>query len=83
VEGFLAAILDSFPGAIREPSGESEWIDCTAADGSAGFQAEWSSQHIVVFCRGTSDNDMNRLMDIAVDRGCRLHDPQANLRFRL
>jgi hypothetical protein len=35
----------------------------------------------VVACRGTSGDDMNRLIDIAVDQGCHLYDPQANERF--
>jgi hypothetical protein len=81
VESFLAAILDSFPAAVREPNGESEWLVWTASDGKASFQAEWSPQHVVISCRGTSGDDMNRLIDIAVEQGCRLYDPQENQRF--
>lgn len=81
VESFVAAILDSFPAAVREPNGESEWVVWTASDGKATFQAEWSPQHVVVSCRGTSGDHKNRLIDIAVEQGCRLYDPQANERF--
>jgi hypothetical protein len=81
LENLLAALVTQFPGAVREPNGETEWIEWTAADEQASFQVESSPQHVVVFCRRTSNEDMNRLIDIAIDHGCRLYDPQANERF--
>lgn len=81
IDGFLTAILDSFPGAIREPNGPSEWIVWDVSDGEAVFEVEWSRQHVLVICRGTGNEDMNRLVDIAVAHDCRLYDPQANERF--
>jgi hypothetical protein len=81
LESFLAALINQFRGAVREPNGETEWIDWTAADKQASFQVEWSSQHVVVFCRRTSNQDMNRLINIAIDHECRLYDPQVNERF--
>ena len=81
VESFLAAILERFPTATREPNGDAEWIVWTTPDSQAGFQAEWSRQHVVVFCRGTSGGLMKRLIEIAADHGCRLYDPQTNERF--
>src|SRR5690349_7045190 len=73
VESFLNAVLRSFPGASREPNGESEWIDWSAPGRDAGFQVEWSSQHVLVCCRRTSNEEMNRLIDIGVTHGCRLY----------
>ncbi len=81
LESFLAALITQFPGAVREPNGETEWIDWTAEDTPASFQLEWSPQHVVVFCRRTSNEDMNRLINIALDHDCRLYDPQVNERF--
>jgi hypothetical protein len=81
LESFLAALITQFPGAVREPNGETEWIHWTAEDEQASFQVEWSPQHVVVFCRRTSNEDMNRLINIAIDHDCRLYDPQARERF--
>jgi hypothetical protein len=81
IESFLTAVVAQFPGAVREPNGEIEWIDWSAEDGQASFQVEWSGQHVAVFCRRTSNKDMNRLINIAVDHDCRLYDPQVNERF--
>jgi hypothetical protein len=76
----LAAIVERFPAAVREPNGGSEWL--VWEDGTrASFQVEWSKQHILVACRGTTRDQMNRLIDIAVDHGCALYDPQADERF--
>jgi hypothetical protein len=81
VESFLAAILAEFPGSVREPNGDGEWVDWTSDGGDRSFQVEWSPEHLVVFCRGTTNDEMNRLIDIGFAHGCRLYDPQVNERF--
>jgi hypothetical protein len=81
LEGFLAASVDRFPDAVRERNGDTEWIDCSPSDGKLSFQVEWSVQHVAVFCQRTSNEEMNRLIDIAVAQECRLYDPQVNERF--
>ena len=81
VGGFLAMILESFPGAIREPNGNGEWIVWAPPDQKSMFEVWWSPQHVLVCCRGTTKDVMNRLIDIALDHGCRLYDPQVNERF--
>jgi hypothetical protein len=81
VESFLAAVVAEFPGAVRETIGETDLIEWTAVHEQASFQVEWSRQHVVVFCRRTTNEDMNRLIKIAVDHDCRLYDPQTNERF--
>ncbi len=81
IDDFLRAILDGFPGAVREPNGDSELIVWTAPGEKAMFEVWWSNQYVLASCRGTSNEDMNRLIDIAVDLGCRLSDPQVDERF--
>jgi hypothetical protein len=81
LDGLLTSILESFPGSAREPNGAGEWIVWATADDRAGFQVEWSQQHVLVNCRETSGAVMNRLIDIAVAHDCRLYDPQVNERF--
>ncbi len=81
IENFLAAILERFPDAVREPNGPTEWIDWTVGGQPASFQVEWSPRHVIVFCRGTSNDDINRLIDIGTAHGCRLYDPQVSERF--
>lgn len=81
IESFLTAILDQFPGAVREPNGDREWIDWTGDGQEASFQVEWSSQHVVVSCRHIANEHMNRLIDIGIAHQCRLYDPQVNERF--
>jgi hypothetical protein len=80
-ESFIDGVLDAFPGAARGPQGDAEWIEWSAPDRNASFQVEWSTQHVVAFCRGATNDVMNRLIDIAVTHGCRLYDPQVNERF--
>jgi hypothetical protein len=81
IESILTALLGGFPGAVREPNGAGEWIDWTADGRNASFQAEWSPQYVVVSCRGTTNEEMNRLIDIGVAHDCRLYDPQVGERF--
>ncbi|HEY5196602.1 MAG TPA: hypothetical protein VIJ51_06200 [Solirubrobacteraceae bacterium] len=81
VEEFLSAILGTFSGSVREPNGSEDWVVWVASDEQAMFEVQWSPQHVLVCCRGTSNDTMNDLIDIAVAHGCRLYDPQVNERF--
>jgi hypothetical protein len=80
IEAMLAAISDRFAGASREQNGPGEWIVWESPSGG-GFQVEWSPWHVIASCRSATDSDMNALIDIAVDHGSRLYDPQTNERF--
>jgi len=82
IDEILAALVEAHAGAVREPSGPGrEWVDWVASDGRSSFQVEWSDRHLVVFCRGASDDDMNRIIDIVSSFGCPLYDPQTSERF--
>lgn len=48
LETFLAALITQFPGAVREPNGETEWIDWTAEDKQASFQVD--GHHSTSWC---------------------------------
>lgn len=84
IETMLAAIQAQFPGVVREPNGDEEWMHYVREDGKgsdSGFEVTWSSQHLLVTCRRSSNEDMNAFIDIAQAGGCALYDPQVNERF--
>jgi hypothetical protein len=81
IEQFLHALAGAFPGSVREPNGSDEWQIWDAPDGSRGFETWWSPFHVETFCRGLTDDEMNRIIDVALSFHCRLFDPQTNERF--
>lgn len=81
IDALLGDLLLAFPGAVREPNGDTEWVDWVRSDGQASFQATWSDQHLEVACRHLTGDEMNRIIDVAVTFGCRFFDPQTGERF--
>jgi hypothetical protein len=72
-ESFIDDVLDAFPGVCAcRPQNDGEWIESSAPERNASFQVKWSTQHAVVFCRGPTNDEMNRLIDIAVVHDRRL-----------
>ena len=49
--------------------------------GGGAFQITTTPQTVRIDCYGVSGDDMNRLMDILIDFGCPLYDPQVSERF--
>jgi hypothetical protein len=49
--------------------------------GKGAFQVSTSPQHLRVDCYGMAGQDMNRLIDIALEFDLPLYDPQAGIRF--
>jgi hypothetical protein len=45
------------------------------------FELYYSDQHVQVFRRGMSGDDMNTLIEIAAELDCRLYDPQEDRKF--
>jgi hypothetical protein len=81
IEAWLDELMRSFPDAVRGPNGPNEWIDWVSSDGRRSFQVEWSAVHVEIACRGTDNATMNRIIDIALEFGCPLYDPQTGERF--
>jgi hypothetical protein len=81
IDDLLAAILDAFPAAAREPNGSSEWVIWEANAGADVFEVWWSPQHLQVVCRHVLSDDMNTIIGIAAGHGCALFDPQTGERF--
>ena len=78
----LSKILSEFPDAVRGPNGpSSEWIDWVSGDGTSSFQVQWSDEHVLVECRGVSNDIGNRIVDALDGFDCPLYDPQTNERF--
>lgn len=65
------------------------FADWTASEGGKDFEKEghgafqiFTTEQIVRFdCYGMSEADMNLLVDILIDFGCPLYDPQISTRF--
>lgn len=49
--------------------------------GRGSFQISTTPQTIRFDCYGMSENDLNALMDIPINFGCPLYDPQISVRF--
>lgn len=52
-------------------------------EGYGAFQIFTTSQIVRFDCYGMQEDDMNSLMDILIDFGCPLYDPQISERFDL
>lgn len=50
-------------------------------EGHGAFQIFTTPQIVRFDCNGMQENDMNTLMDILIDFGCPLYDPQISTRF--
>jgi hypothetical protein len=83
IDEIMSAIVDNFPGAVRERNGPDEWVDWVSANGKDAFQVTWSRQHFLVTCRHVHSDDMNRLIDIGASFTCPLYDPQTSERFQI
>ena len=81
ISEWIEAVLEAFPDARKEPNGPSEWITWTSRDEAESFQMEWSPVHVWVTCRPLDIDIANRLIDIALNFGCPLYDPQTGERF--
>ena len=49
--------------------------------GKGAFQVSTSPQHVRVDCHNMAGQDMNKLIDIALEFDCPLYDPQLGVRF--
>jgi hypothetical protein len=79
--------LDTLPGdrflarVAEEFATGWERIDERAWEGDGLFQIETGPQHVLVICHSVTEETMNRLIDIGLELGCRLYDPQIKWRF--
>lgn len=81
VDDFLDELSARFSGATREPNGTGEWFVWARPDQKAVLEVTWSSQHVRADCRGMSNEEMNRVMDVAIGLRYPLFDPQTGERF--
>ena len=50
-EEFLSEVGRAFPGAVREPNGDSEWMIWISPDEREMFEVNWSDVHVSVNMR--------------------------------
>jgi hypothetical protein len=81
IEDIVSLLLVSFPDAVREPNGESDWIVWIAADQMSSFQITWSPVHVAVTLRPLSHDLANQMIDVLTRFDCPLYDPQTNKRY--
>jgi hypothetical protein len=83
VEAFVARLMETFPSAVREPNGDIEWLVWTSDDGQSGFEVVWTPQYVWATLRPLHEDAANRMIDVAIEFGCALYDPQVLHRFEL
>jgi hypothetical protein len=76
----LAAARERFP-AMTQIDPASTWLLWESADAQAVMELAWSDRHVHAVCRSMTEDDMNELIDICLDAGCALYDPQLGERF--
>jgi hypothetical protein len=81
-DALLAALVDAFPGSVREPNSSGrEWLHWRSEDAASTFEVEWLTQHSVAECRPLVPEVANRIIEIADGFDCPLFDPQTGKRF--
>ena len=87
-DGVLLDCLEQLPvdkirGRIAEAFGGWTALDPDTydKDGNAGFQIFTTPQGVVFNCGGMTGDEMNLIIDIMLEFGCPLYDPQITTRF--
>ena len=89
-DGKLIEELESLPIDEILTQIASVFSDWTALDkehyenekeGKGAFEIFTTSQIVRFDCYGMQENDMNTLMDVLIDFGCPVYDPQVSTRF--
>jgi hypothetical protein len=57
---------------------QSEW---ESQDGTRSFVIDWYSLHFGIQCCTATTDELNRAIDVAIEFGCRLFDPQTGIRY--
>jgi hypothetical protein len=80
-EAMISDLTRAFPGAVREPNGAGDWLVWESASEPGMLEASWTDQYLMANCRNLTDDQMNRIIDVALGHGCPLYDPQTGERF--
>ena len=86
VEGLREIPVDKIMDRITEVFSALGWTteDEETWEGENGaFQIDITPQYLRVDCYGIDGDDMNRLIDIGIEFGMPLYDPQISTRFSL
>ena len=65
-EEMISDLTLAFPGAVREPNGTGDWLVWESASGPATLEVSWTDQYGHASCRNLTDDEMNRIIDVAV-----------------
>lgn len=75
IDEIVRHVLERFPSALLRDG----CVDYTAENGA--FSLEISPFFFLVTTYGMDGEDMNWFIDLAVQYGCRLYDPQTKVRY--
>jgi hypothetical protein len=83
VEGVETLPIDAILRRIEVVFSDWQKLDAMTFDGGerGGFQLFATPQCFGVDCHDLSDDEMNKFIDIGVEFGCSLYDPQVGRRF--
>ncbi len=76
VDRIVGRLAKEFPGIVTD-GGLTYW----EGDERGMFEVDCSPQHVHICCRDLTDEDMNRIIDVAREFDCPLYDPQVDRRF--
>lgn len=81
IEDMVSDLSRAFPDAVREPNGTGEWLVWEESSRPAVLEVTWTDQYLHASCRNLTNDELNRVIDVAVAHGGRLYDPQTRERF--
>jgi len=82
VEGVESLPIDEIAGRVEQAFATWSRLDPVTWDGPVGgFQLYMTPRLFRVDCFGMTGDDMNTFINIALEFGCPLYDPQTGVRF--
>lgn len=81
IEDMVNDLSRAFPDAQRGLNGTDEWLEWDEPSRPAVLEVTWTDQYVHASCRNLTNDELNRVIDVAVAHGCPLYDPQTGERF--
>ncbi len=85
IDKILGQIIEEFPDAEKEHQKESGELVQIVIDRNKTedwiILVEWSGQYLCVESHGAPGEVLNQFIDISLEFGCRLYDPQTGTRY--
>jgi hypothetical protein len=84
VGAIMARFTHEFAGIEQitsDSSSEPTQPDWHSAEAGGSFLVDWSKLFFCVRSYGATSDELNRVIDLALELGCALYDPQTGVRY--